>query len=1166
MLGLFQRHRMGQSASAKPRGADRKRSAVRRLFSESLERRMLLTTITGLSPLANSHDAPVSTSIAATFDQDINSATATTQTLVVMSRQGGPLNAGEASVATSGMTVTLDPSSNFFAGDVVQVSATSGIQSTTADPVDRRVWQFQLASGGSGDFTESGQSLGDPALNTRSWDVVLGDLDGDGDLDAFMSNVGVGYVNGAANRVYLNDGAGVFTDSGQAIGSHNSRHPSLGDMDGDGDLDAVVPNTSGHGNRLYTNNGSGVFTEQQVFGSSNSEDLALADLDGDGDLDVFVANLGQGNRVWRNDGGTLIDSGQGLGNHISGNVALGDLDNDGDIDAYVVNSNQNSRMWINDGNGRFSDSGQLMGSHFSESVAVGDLDGDGDLDVWVANNDYASRVWLNNGSGQFTDSGQQLFLSYNTSRIEDVELGDLDGDGDLDAFGVNNNSQPNRVWANDGNGVFSDFGGASLDINTNSLGVALGDVNGDGSLDAVVANDAISGGTNSVGRVWLNRVLTPSVTLAVDNSTIGEAVGAAMVTATLSAAHTEPVTIDLGFSGTATDSTDYTVSAAQIMIPPGATTGSVTVTAVQDTTDEPDETVVVDINSVANGQETGAQQVTITILDDDEPVMPAVTLSANPSEIAEAGGVATLTVTLSEITTVPVTVDLSISGTADASDYTASGTQVVIEPGATSGAVTITAVQDEVNEPDETVIVDITSVTGGNEDGDQQQTTTIVDDDSPPSFAVTSFEASESGFRVEFTNELDAGDLNLYDTQNAGRGPADVVITGATSGPVAGSLVIETSAVTFIKAGDPLAADTYTVTLRSAADGFEDTGAALLDGNGDGTGGDDYQNNFMIDEAAASARTISIPDFVRGPGQEVNVPADGSDIPITISEGDNVRAADIRIRYNPALLEISGATAPAGGSVIVNTTTTPGVAILVFFSSASLPAGSSTFINLQATVPAADASANYGLQQVLDLHSVTIGDGNDNEFAVVVDDAHHLVTYFADVSGNGRINASDAAQVARFAALIDAGFAGSLNADPVTVGDISGNGRINAADASRVAQFAALIEVPEIPPVPGGIQITGLVNLSLGNAGTTPILVGPFAGQSEGGNRAESAASEFPVVENFVSKGSETANIDQVAVDQMMAYLANSVDDEQAELGSASVLEGTLEELLSAVD
>jgi hypothetical protein len=129
--------------------------------------------------------------------------------------------------------------------------------------------------------------------------------------------------------------------------------------------------------------------------------------------------------------------------------------------------------------------------------------------------------------------------------------------------------------------------------------------------------------------------------------------------------------------------------------------------------------------------------------------------------------------------------------------------------------------------------------------------------------------------------------------------------------------------------------------------------------------------------------------------------------------------------------------------------------------------------NLHTSVPAANAGAIYGGQQVLDLHAVVVSDGEGGDFPVIVDDAIHFATYFADVSGNGRINASDAARVAQFAALLDNGFAASLNVDPILIGDISGNGRVNAADASRVAQFAALLEVPEIPPLPGGVQITG---------------------------------------------------------------------------------------------
>ena len=90
----------------------------------------------------------------------------------------------------------------------------------------------------------------------------------------------------------------------------------------------------------------------------------------------------------------------------------------------------------------------------------------------------------------------------------------------------------------------------------------------------------------------------------------------------------------------------------------------------------------------------------------------------------------------------------------------------------------------------------------------------------------------------------------------------------------------------------------------------------LLDGDGDGAAGGDYSSSFTVAAAPQGSRFVSMPDFVRGPGQDVNVPADEtSGIPISISDGVNVRAANIRISYDPALLSISGATAPGGGTV-----------------------------------------------------------------------------------------------------------------------------------------------------------------------------------------------------------------------------------------------------------
>ncbi len=130
----------------------------------------------------------------------------------------------------------------------------------------------------------------------------------------------------------------------------------------------------------------------------------------------------------------------------------------------------------------------------------------------------------------------------------------------------------------------------------------------------------------------------PTVMLSHNSTNIAEAAGASVITATLSIASSFPVTIDLGFTGAATLTSDYMRTGTQIVIPAGQTTGAVTVTAVQDTLDEVDETIIVDITGVANGTEvTPEQQVTVAIIDDDEPLDFGDAPSAYPITLAQDG-------------------------------------------------------------------------------------------------------------------------------------------------------------------------------------------------------------------------------------------------------------------------------------------------------------------------------------------------------------------------------------------------------------------------------------------------------------------------------------------------------------------------------------------------
>ena len=305
------------------------------------------------------------------------------------------------------------------------------------------------------------------------------------DLDFFIAG-------NAADHVWLNDSSGTFTDAGQSLDAGAGSRCRLGDLNGDGLVDAFVVEQCGCGPCPAQRRAVAVFVGNgQSLGSSDARGVELGDFNEDGHLDAFVVNFNQANQVWLNDGsGSFSSNGQSLAAGAGRGNAISDLNGDGHLDVFVVNSAGGNRLLLGDGSGHFSDSGQTIGTASAHSVDLADLNGDGYVDAFIGNS-TANKVWFNDGSGHFSDSGQLL----GTQNTGDVALGDLNGDGTMDAFVAN--SGANQVWLNDGSGHFSNSG-QTPGQRRQPCGRPF-DANNDGYLDAIVANStgAVCGSTTA---------------------------------------------------------------------------------------------------------------------------------------------------------------------------------------------------------------------------------------------------------------------------------------------------------------------------------------------------------------------------------------------------------------------------------------------------------------------------------------------------------------------------------------------------------------------------------------------------------------------------------------------------------------------------------------------
>ncbi|NLO38261.1 MAG: hypothetical protein GX115_02130 [Ruminiclostridium sp.] len=291
------------------------------------------------------------------------------------------------------------------------------------------------------------------------------------------------------------------------------------------------------------------------------------------------------------------------------------------------------------------------------------------------------------------------------------------------------------------------------------------------------ASNASIADSTALGTITDNDAI-PKVTLSADKTSITEAVvnDEITVTVTLSNKSYQDVTVEFGLTGTAVDGSDYSVtptsSPVSIIIPAGSLSGAMTLTVLNDSFYEGNEPFSVEITSVTNGTEDGEQKVDLSVIDNE--TVPSVTLSVSPSTFSENAGTTTVTATLSNMSEQPVTVNLNFTGTAaSGTDYLASNTAITISTGNLTGAITLTAIDNEVYAGAKTVIINIDSVTIGTEDGTQQVTATIAEDeaDTTPPAAPTAVTVTPVGGTV-IANTLNKSNTNMTATATITAGDA----------------------------------------------------------------------------------------------------------------------------------------------------------------------------------------------------------------------------------------------------------------------------------------------------------------------------------------------------------------------------------------------------------